>query len=530
MLSVFAGLLVRSGLILGAAELCRRSGRRAAPSYRHRIVFAGFVLLLIWPVFSAVIPEIDISLWRSHAGLATVTVEQTIDSLPRASTSSSGFDKWPVAIWLAGVMISLLPVIVGHIRVRLLVARTTPFSADHWPDVAAVLPVLPKTQPELRMYPGAIVPFVFGLQHPQIVVPADWADWSVSRRRAVLLHELAHIQRRDIASQLLANVVTALWWFQPLCWLNRSSLRRESERACDALVLRSGVRASEYASELLAVAKTFTENRLTSSAAIAMAGRGDLQHRLYAILDPQHAAATRRPVAALVALVILTVTASAVTPIPESNAPGGKFMNRSLFSGLLAAAGLSAATIGGSVLDPSGAAVPDAQASLYNPDTSQRQQTSTSLDGKFTFQSLDAGSYILHVQKPGFASLYREFNVQDNSDVQHALILSASTSTGAPTQPIHVNSDIAENNLIRKVQPLYPATAKQNRIQGKVLLQATISKEGVPEDIQVVSSPSDDLTQSALDAVRQWRYRPTLLNGQPVAITTDITVNYTLMP
>jgi TonB family protein len=95
-------------------------------------------------------------------------------------------------------------------------------------------------------------------------------------------------------------------------------------------------------------------------------------------------------------------------------------------------------------------------------------------------------------------------------------------------KPIRVPGETAQANLISKVQPIYPASAKQARLQGVVLLDVTISKEGVPEDIQVLQSPSDDMTQSAEDAVRQWRYRPTLLNGNPVPIIAEVKVNYTL--
>ena len=78
------------------------------------------------------------------------------------------------------------------------------------------------------------------------------------------------------------------------------------------------------------------------------------------------------------------------------------------------------------------------------------------------------------------------------------------------------------------MQPVYPAAAKTAHVQGTVDLETVISAEGVPEDIRVVSSPSDDLTQSALEAVRQWRYKPTLLNGEPIKVVTDVVVNYTL--
>lgn len=93
---------------------------------------------------------------------------------------------------------------------------------------------------------------------------------------------------------------------------------------------------------------------------------------------------------------------------------------------------------------------------------------------------------------------------------------------------LRVRGAFEENKLINKVQPVYPAAAKAAGVQGTVELDVVISKEGVPEDIRVLSSPDDDLTQSALDAVRLWRYSPTLLNGEPVEILTEVIVNYTL--
>ena len=212
-------------------------------------------------------------------------------------------------------------------------------------------------------------------------------------------------------------------------------------------------------------------------------------------------------------------------------------MKRTLISGLLTSAGLTAATISGSVYDPSGAAISNAQAQLYNPDTGVKQDATTTPDGKFIFQSLPAGSYILHIQKPGFAALYREFNLQTDTDVQRGLVLTNASGakpagTGSSSNDasrIRVGGELEQQNLIQKVQPVYPPAAKSAGVQGTVELDVAISKEGIPEDIRVIASPSDDLTQSALEAVRQWRYRPTLLNGQPVDVLTEVIVNYTLL-
>jgi protein TonB len=93
-------------------------------------------------------------------------------------------------------------------------------------------------------------------------------------------------------------------------------------------------------------------------------------------------------------------------------------------------------------------------------------------------------------------------------------------------KPIRV-SHLEKADLIHQVNPAYPPLAKQTRVQGVVVLEATISKEGGIESLRVVTG-HPLLTGAALDAVKQWRYRPVLLNGEPIEVITTITVSFTL--
>ena len=86
---------------------------------------------------------------------------------------------------------------------------------------------------------------------------------------------------------------------------------------------------------------------------------------------------------------------------------------------------------------------------------------------------------------------------------------------------------IASANLIHMVQPMYPLLAKASRISGSVEFTATISKDGTIENLQLVRG-HPLLIKAAKEAVLQWRYRPTLLNGEPVEVITDIVVNFVL--
>ncbi|MGH9578998.1 MAG: energy transducer TonB, partial [Terriglobales bacterium] len=96
----------------------------------------------------------------------------------------------------------------------------------------------------------------------------------------------------------------------------------------------------------------------------------------------------------------------------------------------------------------------------------------------------------------------------------------------APSR-VRVSQGVVQGNAISQPKPLYPQMARMARVQGSVVLQAVISKNGNIENLRVVSG-HPMLTQSALDAVRQWRYRPYLLNGEPVEVETQITVNFNL--
>ena len=97
----------------------------------------------------------------------------------------------------------------------------------------------------------------------------------------------------------------------------------------------------------------------------------------------------------------------------------------------------------------------------------------------------------------------------------------------APPKRIRVGGNVAKARLIRQVRPQYPPLARQARIQGTVKLSAVISKDGSIQKLEVMSG-HPLLVPSALAAVKQWRYRPTLLNGEAVEVLTNIDVNFTL--
>jgi TonB family protein len=535
-------LFIRSAVLLGAGEALRRIGRSQTAAMRHRLLLWVLIVLALLPVLMVVFPDVHIALWTTRTRTDLVTTREVSPAVIRISGGNA--TNWPLLVWLTGVLLSSAPLLTGGISVWRVARRTQPLIPGSIQDALKDLALSPLPAVEVRVSNELSLPLTCGLWRSRILLPAAANDWSPSRLRAVLLHEAAHVRRRDVAAQVAAYVIASLWWFQPLVWTIRRRLRAESELACDAEALRSGVRPSHYAAELLAVARAIGGGPQFSISAISMAARSsDLEDRLRAILNPTARSLSRWQTYALaLALGTVAVAASAVTLGPKrfSGEQGGSTMKRTILSGLLTSAGLSAATLTGVIYDASGAAIADAKVVIYNPDTHTTQETVTGSDGRFSIEGAAAGQYILRVEKAGFASLYREFDLKAESNMNRQLTMTNEGSESIPDEvkntdessqkPIRIGGQVAQTNLSKKVQPVYPVAAKRAGTQGTVEIETKISKDGVPVELRVISSPSRDLSESSLEAVRQWRYRPTLLNGEPVEVVTDVIVNYTLAP
>jgi TonB family protein len=104
----------------------------------------------------------------------------------------------------------------------------------------------------------------------------------------------------------------------------------------------------------------------------------------------------------------------------------------------------------------------------------------------------------------------------------------ASSAQAESSARLKVKAGIMAGQKISGVNPIYPSQARADKVEGPVVLSLTINQEGEPVDVHVKKGVRDDLDQSALTAVRQWRWKPYLLNGNPTAVDTTVTVNYFL--
>ncbi|MFN2637442.1 MAG: HEAT repeat domain-containing protein [Gemmatimonadaceae bacterium] len=226
-----------------------------------------------------------------------------------------------VSIWGLVVLAIAASLAYAALVVRRIVKTAKPLDSNDWLapmwEVADRLGL--EEPPRLLRSEQAKMPFACGFLNATIVLPAECDEWTLDRRRAVLLHELAHVRRHDLVGHTLGRLACAFYWFHPLVWTAAKQLRSESERACDDLALSCGARATDYAEHLLDIV-TSVRRDSTPSVALAMARRKEFEGRMLAILDPElrHSSPSRRQSASLIgSLALISILVGAAAPAPR---------------------------------------------------------------------------------------------------------------------------------------------------------------------------------------------------------------------
>ena len=268
-----------------------------------------------------------------------VTAEVELPALGAMVASSmmtgifSSWQRGALIIWIAGALVALLPFLIAMLRVATLTRNARPVTGGRWKHLIESTPAISHLAPRVRILESsdASMPMTWGFVRPVLLIPAGTASWPDWKCRNILLHELAHVERRDCLTQLLAQIACAVYWFNPLAWMAAHRMRIERELACDDCVIAAGAPASDYASNLLEVARSLRAPSFTSHSAIAMARPSQLSGRLLAVLDahrnrsgvsPRVFAAASFSAAILVVVLASLTTRAAVATAAEAPAPG----------------------------------------------------------------------------------------------------------------------------------------------------------------------------------------------------------------
>ena len=350
--SALADAALKSFVIFAVAGFIVANLRKSSASSRHLVWTSAVCASIALPLLGALLPE-----WRSSAVAVpqpvsflaapapidpAVAPEQAVNASFTLAAQTPEPDVAPVAVtqqslrsrlmsfaqpvidagamqiaavlWLLGFVVVLLPFCIGRLRLLAIASSARPVTDERWEELLARFRSTGGFARRVTLLESddAAMPMTWGVMSPILLLPSGTSEWPEWQCRNVLLHELAHVERFDCLTQFVSRVACALYWFNPLAWTAAHRMQIEREMACDDRVIRTGSRPSDYAGQLLDVARSLRPARATAHAAIAMARPSQLSGRLTAVLDRER---NRRNVSPRLRFAVVAATFGALVPI-----------------------------------------------------------------------------------------------------------------------------------------------------------------------------------------------------------------------
>jgi beta-lactamase regulating signal transducer with metallopeptidase domain len=293
MMDAFAALALESSLrvamIIACAGIATWCLRRRAAETRHLVWLAALLATLVMPALVALGPRLSLPVLPARASVRSGVAPSWVasGSVAAAGAPHGGRPGRPGAlpiVWLAGCVVLLGREIGSRRRLERRLAGSQFSLALHGAMRRAANELGLEQDVHCRATSHVTVPLVLGELRSTLLLPRSAEAWDRACLRRILLHELAHVRRRDPLWITIAHAVRMLFWFHPLVWVAVARLRDESEHACDDAVVRGGVRASDYAETLLFVAEE--AGLLEDSMATPFVTRGGLESRISRLLSP----------------------------------------------------------------------------------------------------------------------------------------------------------------------------------------------------------------------------------------------------
>jgi HEAT repeat protein len=340
-------LIVKSLVILAVALALTWFMRRSSAASRHLVLSAATVSLVMLPLVSLVMPSWSIAavpdpFVSAHddatsvpaggpAPLASSPEDGARPATPGAG-QALGAEKnwvrwltWFLIAWGIGAAILLLRLIGGKLYGWRIAAAAPPVADKRLLEavgrvarrlgITGSIPVVESDHLK--------VPFVWGLSRPRLILPPWAKQWPSERLEAVLHHELAHVKRRDLLSQFVAQVACCMYWVNPLSWITERRLFIERERACDDIAISRDTKPSDYAGHLMEIVEELGATPNHVWVVSAMAEGTDFKDRVLSVLDPgarRTAPGPKRSMAVLGVAALLLLPLAAVHPLSRAAA------------------------------------------------------------------------------------------------------------------------------------------------------------------------------------------------------------------
>lgn len=570
-----------------ALALLAAFGFVRSPRFRYAAACAAMLAILC----AAAITFVRVAPQGAQAPVKAAQAGQSSARSGAASGNITGLGPefgsavpWLAPLWMAGVLLFCFRHAACTYSASRLRRRGVCSAGEAWRRRIAELSAQVRLTRPVALLESSLAdaPAVLGHLRPVILMPIGLlAGLPVEQIEAILLHELAHVRRCDYLVNVLQRCVEAVFFYHPAVWWISGVMRLEREHCCDDAVVAVTGNAHVYAAALTAL-----ENNRPFPTELAVAAKGgDLVKRVRRLLYPAVSKPGSTPLLAATALILASAMAlfawqppaqqstagqsrAGVMTSSAMSSPYDKWLNQDVVYIISAEerAAFRKLTTDEERLkfieqfwlrrDPT----PDTAENEYKEEHYRRiafanEHFASNEPGWKT----DRGRlYIMYGPpdeieshpngSPGSPTPREEWLYRHIEGIGDEVMVEFTDPTGTgdyrmtkdphpPTgsaspnfnssERVRVPSKIQEKNLILRVEPIYPPLAMQARIQGVVTFHIVIGKSGGVTSVRVVRG-HPLLIPAATEAVQQWVYKPTLLNGEPVEVETDVDVNFTL--
>ena len=571
--SLWEGAVISAALAAALVVLRPAHARYAAACVAMFVMLCGFGFTVI-----VVMPDggHTVQIVRTYAFPAS-NVRTGMDAAWPSNLGLAALVPWLAPFWIAGVWAFGLAQVAGWISVCRLRRRGVCCAPERWQAELARLSEQLRVSRPVRLLESCLAdaPMVLGHFRPFILMPVGLlAGLPAGQVEAILLHELAHIRRHDYLVNVLQRSVEALLFYHPAAWWISTVIRTERENCCDDVVVAMRGNAHEYATALAAL-----EQNRRRELVVAATG-GSLVKRIRRLLYPKGPNNAWTP---FFASVILLATAAVALVAWQSQppqhtptlrayvtetSPYDRWLNQDVAYIITeqertAFKALTTDEERNKFIEQFWLLRDPTPGTPENEFKEEHYRRIAYANERFAYMDIpgwktDRGRiYIMYGPpdeieshpsgqdgRPPFEEwLYRYIEGIGNDVIlefidplssgeyrltldPHGAGAAAGRSQVAPER-IRVGAKVQERNLLSKVDPIYPPLAMQARIQGMVRFNIVIGKDGRVSDVQFVSG-HPLLVAAARDAVKQWVYKPILLNGEAVEVVTQVDVPFSL--
>lgn len=500
-LGLMSDWLMKSMLIVLVSALLIALFRKQLASGSKHLLWLNIFLC------TALVPAVYLMTGPASVDSPYTTTLITIEVSPTAGNSLTTYANSVIDFTSLALLVYLLP--LGILLLRLFNSATRVFRIGKRASEATGQALQQRIghlckklrirrEVQIKFSNEILSPLSYGLLHPAILLPQNAKNWEHHVIDDVLIHELSHIKRLDWLSMFFAYLVSSLFWINPLLWMALKKLNEEAENSCDSAVLQYGQSETNYAENLLGIAKNIKQDNAKPLLAQMMLDKSLLPGRIHRILESDMAKATTHrlfgiPLSILATTILVACTGaqlmsveSASRPPPVANRDSGdlilpvtaeapQYPLRAAFAGTEGWALTEFTVLSNGDVAADSITIADAEpADIFNRASIRAVQ-------KFKFEPI-AGAEAEEI--PGVQYLFRYSLGEDESN--------------------EINRDFRPINT---VEPEFPAQASAQGIAGgNVWTVFHVTRAGTVQDVMVNYSSNDVFDQSAIAAAQALRF------------------------